>query len=53
MSECGTYSCLGSRCVKPVGHTDHHRSAHGVKWTDESNRLAADAISKSMQGKRD
>jgi hypothetical protein len=50
---CGKYSSLGSLCVQPVGHTDTHCSAYGSKWTDESDRISAAAIAKSMEGKRD
>jgi hypothetical protein len=52
-AECGKYSCLGSLCVQPAGHTDAHLSAYGYQWTDESDRKSAEAIAKSMEGKRD
>ena len=52
-AECGKYSSLGSLCVQPVGHTDTHCSAYGSKWTDESDRISAAAIAKSLEGKRD
>jgi hypothetical protein len=51
--DCGKYASVGSRCVKPMGHTDVHLSAYGWQWTDESDRNAAAAIAKSMEGKRD
>ncbi len=50
---CGTYSSLGSLCVQPAGHDGGHLSAYGSKWTDESDRISAAAIAKSMDGKRD
>lgn len=54
MSECGTYSCLGSRCVKPEGHDEaEHQSAYGSKWTDESDRMSAMHIARSMNGRTD
>jgi len=51
--QCGKYSSLGSLCVQPAGHTDSHRSAYGSQWTDESDRKSAEAIARSMEGKRD
>ena len=48
---CGTYSSLGSLCVQPIGHDGGHLSAYGSKWTDESDRASAIAISRSMKGK--
>jgi hypothetical protein len=51
--ECGKYGSLGPRCIQPFGHTDPHRSAQGFQWTDESDRKSADAIAKSMEGRRD
>ena len=51
--ECGKYASLGSRCVSPAGHPEPHRSETGWQWTDESDRKAAEAISKSMEGRRD
>lgn len=53
MSECGTLSSLGSRCVKPAGHPDNHESAYGARWTDESDRASANNIARSMEGRRD
>ena len=40
MTECGNYNTVGSRCVQPTGHTGHHESAYGARWTDESNARA-------------
>ncbi len=48
---CGQYSSLGSLCVQPAGHDGGHVSAYGSKWTDESDRASAIAISRSMKGK--
>ena len=48
---CGKYSSIGSFCVQPAGHTDTHMSAYGSKWTDESDRASAIAISRGMKGK--
>lgn len=53
-NDCNTYSCLGTRCTKPVGHPGPHRGSHSpVEWTDESDRAAANAIARSMEGRRD
>jgi hypothetical protein len=51
--DCGKYSSVGSRCIKPAGHTDPHQSAFGFQWTDESDRKSAEVIAKSMEGRRD
>lgn len=54
MTDCGTYSCIGTRCVKPANHEGPHRGAHSpVEWTDESDRAYANQIAKSMEGRRD
>ncbi len=54
MSEiCGTRASLGSVCAEPSGHDGEHRSRYGFAWTDESDRAAADALAKDMEGKRD
>jgi hypothetical protein len=51
MTECGLYNTVGSRCVQPEGHTGHHESAYGAKWTDESNRVAAELMAKQISGR--
>jgi hypothetical protein len=51
--DCGKFSSVGSRCIKPAGHTEPHLSAFGFQWTDESDRKSAEAIAKSMEGRRD
>ena len=53
MPLCLTYSGFGSCCYRQVEHDGSHRSEWGNTWTDESDRLAGDAIAKSMQGRRD
>ena len=48
---CGVTASLGSVCAKPVGHEGEHCSRYGYTWTDESDRAAADRLSRDIEGR--
>ena len=48
---CGHVNTVGSVCVQQGGHSGSHQASHGFRWTDESNRLAAKFIAKTMTGR--
>lgn len=52
---CGKYSCLGSECGEPKGHSGPHRRTYpdgrSTQWTDESDRRAADYIANQVNRK--
>jgi len=48
---CGDFNTVGSMCTKPAGHDGGHRSQWGAKWTDESNAIAGQWMSKQMTGR--
>jgi hypothetical protein len=50
---CRTHHHLGATCYRQKDHCGFHRSEWGQAWTDESDRQSADAIAKSLDGRRD
>jgi hypothetical protein len=48
---CGDFNTVGSMCAKPAGHNGAHRSQYGAQWTEESNAISGQWMSKQMTGR--